>query len=130
MHARRRHCQQSKQTRRAQSEGKNVTRRRCARMNNAACIDFYSITRAPDDVLCGFGGGWMHYSFFVYVFMALRAQKATAARITHTHLQMQSARRANGLHTYDADAVGVCAVVDEVRVVLLVLCKLAMIASS
>jgi hypothetical protein len=31
----------------------------------------------------------------MYVFMALRVQKASAA----THLQMQSARRANGLYT-------------------------------
>jgi hypothetical protein len=63
-------------------------------MNNAACIDFYSITRAPDDVLCGFGGGCIIH-ICMYVFMALRVQKASAA----THLQMQSARRANGLYT-------------------------------
>jgi hypothetical protein len=76
-------------------------------MNNAACIDFYSITRAPDDVLCGFGGGCIIH-FCVYVFMALRAQKASA-----THLQMQSARRANGRYTRPIMQMLLSVLVDE-----------------
>lgn len=41
---------------------------------------------------------------FVYVFMALRAQKASPA----THLQMQSALRANRRHDHADVALGFC----------------------